>query len=68
MDHVAQARLRHQVRLLALIAAALSLICVALALAWTREHRRAECWRFLAEDDEPPSLACAQIVGRTISK
>jgi len=41
-------------RILAAISLALALICVALALAWTREHRAAACWREAAELDLQP--------------
>ena len=42
--------LRRLARVLALIAVALSLICLGLAVSWKREHRIAECWREAAEE------------------
>ncbi len=37
------------VRVLALVAVALALMCATLAVAWRRERDKAECWRAAAE-------------------
>jgi hypothetical protein len=42
-------------RLLALACVALAAFCIALAVAWKREHDTAECWRAAFEDDEIPA-------------
>jgi hypothetical protein len=34
-------------------------MCAALALAWSREHQRAECWATAAELGLEPDRACA---------
>jgi len=41
--------------MLALISAALALMCAVLAAAWTREHRAATFWRDAAELDFEPN-------------
>lgn len=46
------------VRILALLCAGLAAMCVALAVAWSREHQRAECWATAAELDLAPDRAC----------
>lgn len=55
MEHAAQCRMRQQAAILAILALALSVICVVLAFAWRGEHQRAECWRAAFEDDEVPA-------------
>jgi len=43
------------VRALTAASVILALLCVLLALAWTREHREAECWRVEVEDNQAPA-------------
>ena len=40
---------------LAALCAVLGLLCLALALAWAREHERAQCWREAFETSDTPS-------------
>ena len=39
-------------RTLAVISILLALFCFLAALAWRREHLRADCWRATAQDEE----------------
>lgn len=46
------------VRLMALVSAALAVICVYLAYAWSSEREAAACWRTAAEFQYQPQDEC----------
>ncbi|HEX7885464.1 MAG TPA: hypothetical protein VF474_05760 [Phenylobacterium sp.] len=46
------------VRLMALVSAALAVMCVYLAYAWTSERQAAACWRTAAEFQYQPPDQC----------
>ena len=52
------ARLLIAVRILALVAAVLAVICVVLAFAWTHERQATACWRAAAEFQLMPNGDC----------
>jgi hypothetical protein len=46
------------VRILALLAAALAVMCVGLAVAWKQQRDSAECWRTAAQYQLPLTDEC----------